>query len=135
MADLTITAANVKATSNTGTILVQFGEAVDQGETVYLKAADWKHWLSDNSTTALAAAVGICLTSNIADGYGLIAVSGDIDLGSTLSVGEVYTCSSTAGKIHPDTDLATTEILTVLGFGKTAALFTLGINQTGIAHV
>ena len=134
MAEIASTAANVKATTNTGTILVQYGEAVDQGEVVYLKTSDNKHWLADNSTTTLAAAVGVAITPNIADGYGLVAISGDIDMGATLAIGEVYTVASTSGKIHPDTDLLTTEILTVVGFGKTAALLTLAINNTGIAH-
>lgn len=133
MADVTPVAANVKTSSNTVSQNVQFGEAVDQGEVVYLKS-DGKHWLADNSTTILAAASGIALTPNVADGYGQIATAGDIELGATLAVGEVYVVSSTSGAIHPDTDLATTEILTILGYGKTAALLTLDINQTGIAH-
>lgn len=134
MAGLTITAANVQAGSDTRTKLVQYGEAVTQGEPVYLKDADSKYWLCDNSTAVLAAAAGIALTGGAADDYGLIAISGDIELGATLAVGEVYTVGSTSGEIHPDTDLATTELLTILGFGKTADIFTVNIVATGIAH-
>lgn len=134
MADVTITAANVKATSNTTTQIVQFGEAVDQGECVLLVNSDNKYYLSDNSTTTLADARGIALTPNVADGYGVIATAGDIDIGGTLAVGTIYTVSSTAGAIHPEADLASTEILTVVGYGKTAALLTLNFNATEIAH-
>ena len=133
MAEITPVAANVRETSTTQTQRVQYGEAVDQGEVVYLKS-DSKYWLADNSTTTLAAAKGIAMTPNVADGYGSIAVAGDIELGATLAVGTIYTVGSTAGTIHPEADLLTTEILTVIGYGKTAAILTLDINATGIAH-
>ena len=133
MADISPVAANVKTASGTTTQNVQFGEAVAQGQVVYLKS-DSKYWLSDNSTTTLAAAVGLCVSPNATDGWGLIATSGDVELGATLALGEVYTVSSTAGAIHPDTALATTEILTIVGYGKTAALLTLDFKQTAIAH-
>ena len=112
---------------------VQFGEAVDQGEIVYLKS-DSKYWLASNADTTVAAVAGVCLTPNIAEGYGVIATSGDVDLGATLAIGTIYTASSTAGAIHPEADLATTEIVSVVGFGKTAALLTIDISNTEIAH-
>lgn len=134
MAEIGPVAANVKASSDSSVLLVQYGETVTQGEAVYLKASDGKHWLADNSTTTLAAVVGMSLTPGAADGYGYIAISGDMDLGATLSVGEVYCLGSTSGAIHPVTDLATTEILTIIGYGKTAALLKLDLNLTEIAH-
>lgn len=132
MADLVI--GTIKTTSTTTLLTgVQFGEIVDPGEAVYLKS-DGKYWLSNNSTTTLAAAAGIAVTGNAADGYGNVAIGGDIDLGVTLAVGTIYTVSSTSGAIHPELDLATTEILTVLGYGKTTALFAIDVAKTEIAH-
>jgi hypothetical protein len=135
MADLTITAANVKASSDSGTKLVQYGEAVDQGEAVYLKASDGKYWLADNGASDTAAAKGIALTPNAADGYGIIQLTGDMDLGATLTVGTIYVVSATAGKIAPEADIGTTEYVTILGTAKTAALIQLGIKATGVQHV
>jgi len=133
MAEVSPVAANVKSSSNAVAQNVQYGEAVDQGEVVYLKS-DGKYWLANNSTTTLAAAVGVALTPNIADGWGLIATAGDVDLGATLAIGTIYVVGSTSGAIHPEADVLTTEIVTVVGYGKTAALLTLDINATGIAH-
>lgn len=133
MAEVSPVAANVKTSSNTQTRLIQFGEVVTQGQAVYLKS-DTKYWLADNSTTTLSAAAGVVVSPAAADGYGLIAIAGDIDLGATLAVGTIYVVGSTSGAIHPEADLLTTEILTVIGYGKTAALLTLDINATGIAH-
>jgi hypothetical protein len=132
MADLTVTPVNVKITSNTATKRVQFGEAVDQGEYVYLKTSDQKYWLAVNSAEATADGAGVALTPNIADGYGLIATAGDVDMGATVTVAEVYTVSSTAGKVHPKSDLATGEWFHEVGIGKTAALLTLTRKSPGI---
>ena len=133
MTDIAPTAANVKASSNTTVVRVQYGEAVDQGEVVYLKSDD-KYWLAYNANSTVAAVKGVALTPNVADGWGIIATAGDIDIGDTLAIGTIYTVSSTAGAIHPEADLATTELVSVVGFGKTAALLTLSIQATGIAH-
>ena len=133
MADLTT--GTIKATSSS-TVLgpVQFGEAVDPGELVYLKA-DQKYWLASNANETVAAVVGIAVLGNVTDGYGFIGTGGDWDIGATLTLTEVYMASSTAGKIHPIADLASTEYRSDIGTGKTAALLAVKINNTGIAKV
>ena len=133
MAELTITAANVKASSNTDFRLVQYGEAVDQGEAVYANT-DGKYLLADNSDTTKANVAGIALTPNVLDGYGIIAISGKIDLGATLAVGQVYCLASTPGKIELESDVASSEIVTILGSGAATDEFDMGIQATGIAH-
>ena len=132
MADVTIAAA-VETASDTVISNVQYGEAVSIGEAVYLKASDAKYWLAVNTAEASAAVKGIALTGNAADGYGVIATGGGVEIG-TVAVGEIYTAASTAGAIHPDTDLATTEFVSQIGIGKTAAILQIGINNTGIQH-
>jgi hypothetical protein len=134
MAELTITAANVKATATTSISLVQFGEAVDQGEAVYLKTSDSKYWLANNGAEATADVAGVALTPNIADGYGIIAKSGQVDLGATLSVGQTYALASTSGKIELESDVGSGEYVTLLGVAATAALIDLDIVVSGTAH-
>jgi hypothetical protein len=134
MAELSITPANVKATSSTSLALVQYGEAVDQGEAVYLKAADSKYWLAANGAEATAEMVGVALTPNVADGYGVIAKSGLVDLGATLSIGQTYALASTAGAIELESDVASTEYVTLIGVASTAALIDLDINVSGTQH-
>jgi hypothetical protein len=134
MAELTITAANVKATATTSVSLVQFGEAVDQGEVVYLKTSDSKYWLANNGAEATSDVAGVALTPNIADGYGIIAKSGQVDLGATLSVGQTYALASTSGKIELESDVGSGEYVTLLGVAATAALIDLDIVVSGTAH-
>jgi len=134
MANLTQTAANVKAGgSNTITRLIQFGESVTQGMPVYKKASDGKYYKADaNVTSAEAAAVGIALTPNATDGYGVIATSGLVDLGATLTLGETYYVSDSAGAIMPAADVSTGEYVTQLGIATTTALLQLSINASGV---
>jgi len=134
MADITVTAANVKATSNSTAVRVQYGEAIDQGEPVYLKAADSKYWLCDNVAAASAAIVGVALTPNIADGYGFVQTTGSIDLGATLAIGTTYVVSATAGGIAPEADIGTGEFVSILGVASSTALLRMDISNTGIAH-
>lgn len=133
MAELSITAANVKITEDTVWQRVQYAEPIDQGETVYF-GGDGKAWKGDNVNAEKSKVKGIALTPNIADGYGLIAIGGTIDLGTTLSVGQTYSQASTEGKIELESDVASTEFVTTLGVAISTALLKIGINASGVAH-
>jgi hypothetical protein len=134
MADLSITAADVKTTEGSAFRTVQFGETATAGETVYLKSSDQKFWLGDNGAADTADVEGIVLVGNATDEWGIVQTSGDIDVGATLTVGTVYVQSATAGGIAPEADIASTEYVTILGVAKTAALLALEINATGVQH-
>lgn len=132
MADLVQTAANVGVSGTTATLsLVQAGEAITQGNSVYLKS-DAKHWKSDaDLTSEAAAAVGIALTPAAADEYFVLASTGKIDVGATLTVGTTYVVSGTAGAIAPIADLATGDYATILGTATAADELDLKIEATG----
>lgn len=134
MSNLSQTAANVKlGGANTITRNVQYGESVTQGMPVYKKSSDGKYYKADaNVTAAEAAAVGIAISPNATDGYGVIATSGPVDLGATLTVGETYYVSDTAGAIMPAADVSTGEYVTALGVATTAALLELQIQASGV---
>ena len=90
MADLSQTTANVKiAAAGTTVKIVQVGEDVVEGQPGYLKAADNKYWEADADAEASAAALGFFLTPASADGYSVFQTGGSIDLGATLTVGEI----------------------------------------------
>lgn len=133
MADLSITAANVKAGSaSTRVQLVQAGEAIDQGEPAYL-ASDGKYYQTDANDTAIKAqAKGIAITPASADGYFLLAVDGLINLGATLAVGQIYVCSATKGGIAPYADLTTNDFVTILGVATTTALLDINLLVSGV---
>jgi len=140
MADLTQTAANVGVNSQATTPAnVQAGEAITQGQPVYLNDADGKYYGCDataaTGSAAKANCAGIAMTPAATDGYFLLALPpGNVDLGATLTVGETYVCSGlTAKAIGPIGDLGTGDFVTILGVADAADNLPLDVNATGTA--
>jgi hypothetical protein len=134
MANLTQTAANV-ATGSAATVitLVQAGEAITQGQPVYQSSTTLKYLQTDaNDTAAKADAKGIALTPAASDGYFVIVKSGPINLGATLTVGQLYVVSATKGAIAPIADLGSSDYVTSLGIATTSALLNLDISASGV---
>ena len=135
MADISQTAANVAlGGANVPTRTVQFGEAVTQGQPVYLSTTNSKYYQCDaNDGVAKAVAAGIVITPAGIDGYGVIAVPAStpgkslVNLGATLAVGTVYAVSATKGGVAPIADLSSGQFITVLGVATTTALLDLQI--------
>ena len=136
MADLSITAANVAMHATAATTeLVTYGATVTQGQTVYKDSTDSnKCKLADcNGTAAVATVAGIVLTPGDSGDKGYIATLGPIDLGVTLTVGEIYVQSTTAGGIAPEADVSTTDdYVSVLGVASAADQLEVKLNNTGI---
>ena len=132
MADLTITAANLSIAVDTGTKIVQFGESVSAGEPVYKKTADSKYWLAQADDDAEVLADGIAITAGAADSYGVIVVSGTLNMGAILTSGQLYVVSATAGGIAPRGDLIATNRLTHLGTATSTSVLEVKIDQTGV---
>lgn len=142
MADLTITEVGI--TQNTEIVRGQVGQVGDPGQALYLDVAGGNKWkpADANGGTAVIAGsqgLGILLTPVEADGdYGLIAVGGNITMGSGATEGTTYVVSDTAGGIAPDSDIGSGSYKSILGVGGTAAtgsftldLFVMGVNATG----
>lgn len=132
MADLTQTAANVGIGSDTEFIRVQVGEAVTQGQPGYRGASNKWYQTDANLSAAAAAAEGVFLTPASTDGYAIVAVGGDVNLGATLVVGETYAVSRTKGKICPIGDLTTGDYVTHLGVAKSTSLMPLNPQPSGV---
>jgi hypothetical protein len=133
MADLTITPENVKLIdADTNQQVVQFGEAVTQGQAVYLKASDAKYWLAQNDDIAEAEFRGIVITPAGVDGYGVIATGGLVGMGATLVQGEVYVVSGTGGGVAPISDLGSAVYTSIIGVGATTANLRIDRSNTGI---
>lgn len=131
MADLSgITA--VSPTANTQVRILQYGGTVSVGQPVSLSSS--KYVAADaNASALLATATGIAMTPGVTDGYGLVAVGGSIILvGTTMTVGETYLVSDTAGGIMPNADRSTGDYVTRLGTASTATQLDLAIQSTGI---
>lgn len=127
-ADLSITAANVKAAGSDAEILrVKFGETVTQGQAVYRKEADGEYYKADADlgTAPEAVVEGVAITPGVADDYGYVVTSGPVTIGAALTVGEIYVLSGTAGGICPEADLATGDRVTILGVATSASVLSV----------
>jgi hypothetical protein len=138
MADLSITAANVKIKgSDAVTKIVQFGETMTAGQSTYLKASDQKWWKADaNASAEAAAASAIVLVGAAGDAYGLVCTGGPMDLGATLTVGVPYIVSTTAGGIAPAPDFSgySSSFLTHLGYATATSTIYIKAYVTGAAN-
>jgi len=116
MANLSQTAANVAVSSATTRVkVVQYGEAVTQGQPLYLE--NGKYWRADSNVQAKSRATAIAMTPGGVDGFGVVAegAGGRVNLGATLVVGETYVVSATVGAICPIADLTTGDYPCILG--------------------
>lgn len=129
MADISQTAANVAiGGQSVKTEIVQYGEAVTQGMTLYQSTADSKYYKTDADAEATAKCSAIALTPGASDAYGLVAKPSTtpgkslINLGATLTVGAVYVVSVNPGGIAPLADLGSGDFVTIIGVATTTAL-------------
>jgi hypothetical protein len=139
MVDLTIVAADVGMTTVSPSLkTVTYGEAVDEGEAVYLKSSDGKYWLADASSTGTletSTVAGVAITPGIADERGSIVTQGDFECGAATTEASVYVASpANAGGIAPVADLTTSnDWLTIIGFGLAGTnVMRVAITVTGL---
>lgn len=131
MADLSSITA-VRPTANTQLRIVQYGATISAGQAVVKSGT--KYVLADaDASAALSAAEGIAVTPGVDDGYGILATGGSIVLvGTTMTVGETYLLSDTAGGIMPNADRDSGDYVTKLGTAASATQLDLAIKATGI---
>jgi hypothetical protein len=133
MADLSITVANVVAGANAVKETGIAGETITAGQPVYKDAAS-KRFMKAKSTSAVpgaSVAYGIALHGSLLYQPLTVQKSGDITIGSAITVGSAYYLSETAGGIEPVADLAAGENVCVLGFAKTTTVLDLKISNPG----
>lgn len=134
MAAITITAANVAKVTGALTTTGTAGATITQGQAVYLDATTNTYKLADaNDTAATSAAVGISLNAASSGQPLTVLTSGDITIGGTVAVGEVYAVGTTAGAILPYSEIVSTNYVTLLGIGVSATVLRVQINATQIA--
>jgi len=137
MADLTITATDVNIVSDSFAERVLAGESLTPGQAVYQNASDLKYYKADCDTVSTATVSGVCVSYAAADAYVYIlnSLNSVIDIGATVSVGEIYVVSDTAGNIMPNTDLTSGQYVSVIGYGSDTNEITMNIYNSGVAHV
>lgn len=131
---MSITPGNVALAAGTTATRknVTWGETVTQGQSVYLKSYG-KWWKADANATESAgsAGLGVALTKGSADDPGIVVTGGSMNLGATLTAGQPYFVSSTAGGICPAADLSSTEYTSYLGSATSSSVINLGPHASG----
>ena len=125
MAVLTITAASVAPGTGSKTKSGTAGAAITQGQPVYLDATAITIFPAD--------AVGVALNAASAGQPVTYQTSGPITIGATVVVGTAYYASTTAGGVCLESDLASGDFATFLGFATSATVITLDITAAGVA--
>lgn len=132
MADLTITAANVVAGTNSTRDHGTSGETIAAGKAVFLDATTNKWMLSDNNGTGTRTVNGIALNGASLNQPLAIHKSGDITIGATITAGTAYYLSGTAGGICPVADLASGMDPILIGIAKSASVLAVDIQDPGV---
>lgn len=134
MADLSITAASVLASSTALRSTGVAGATITQGDVLYRDGSDAnKLKLADaDSSAATATVVGIALNAGAA-GQPITYATYDPTFtpGATLAVGEVYTLSATPGGICPVGDLGSGDYTSTLIVATTTSTGVLQISNGG----
>lgn len=134
MADLTITAASVLADAAANTRQGVAGAALTAGQVVYLDSATGSYKLADsNGAAALRSPVGIALNGAAPGQPVLIALSGPVTIGATMTAGVAYYLSDTPGGICPVADVGSGEYSTILGIATSTTVLNLKIQESGAA--
>jgi hypothetical protein len=134
MADLTITASDVKRKTGSQIRDGIAGEALSRGELVYEKASDKKLYKADASALATADAVGVAMDYADADDPISYHRRGKYAAGATVAVGTIYVVSATAGGIAPEADILSGEFLTILGIAVSTTEIEVDLDASGVAH-
>jgi len=134
MADITITATNVKR--GPGAVIVHgiLAATVTAGQVLY-RLADGTFGLADanGASTLIKTPYGIALNGGAAGQPVAILTAGRIYIGGTAVQGTVYVLSATPGGIAPAADLASGHTVSPLGVGYDADELSIAINRSGIA--
>lgn len=123
MADISITAANVKLVSGP-TEQLPAGATIAAGQIAYREAGTSKAKLADNdnATAEVRAARGMALNGGAADQPITLAKNGAIvDVGAVLTAGTDYYLSGTPGGICPRADVTTGDDPVRIGIALTTA--------------
>lgn len=135
MAAISITGTSVVAAD--GAVSKQeyiAGATIVAGEWVYVDTANSNVLkLAQADGTALEATVkGMALNGGVAGQPVLVAVSGDVAVGSVLTTAAVYVLSATAGKMDPVADHASSSYMSICGVGTSATNFHFSIYNSGV---
>lgn len=138
MGDITVTAASALKSARGITEEGIAGATITAGQPLYADAsASGTLKPADALTAAKAAVVGIALNgAGTGQPVEYLVSDPDYVAGGTVAVGQVYVVSATGGGIALESDITSTQFVTVIGIGKTATTIALACDPRfrGPAH-
>ena len=143
MADtpITVTAASVFKSTGAVTETGISGATITAGQCVYKKASDGKFYLTDVDATAVGSNAeidnlyGMSLCNSSAGQPITVQKAGKITHGgAAVAIGDILTCSATAGGWCVSTGLVETDYVTIVGVATTATVMYLMPYATGSQH-
>lgn len=135
MADISITAANVLAGTNSTRKHGTSGATITAGQVVYLEDSSntWKLADNNSATAAVRTAQGIALNGASSGQPITVLTGGDITIGGTLTAGVAYYLSDTPGGICPVADVGSGEYTCLLGMATSTSVLSVAIKYSGVA--
>lgn len=135
MADISITAANVLAGTNSTRKHGTSGATITAGQVVYLEDSSntWKLADNNSATDAVRTAQGIALNGASSGQPITVLTGGDITIGGTLTAGVAYYLSDTPGGICPVADVGSGEYTCLLGMATSTSVLSVAIKYSGVA--
>lgn len=135
MVDISITAANVVAGSNSTREGGIAGETITAGQAVYLASGTKKWMKADNNAATEEArrAKGVALNGASLNQPIDVHTFGDITIGATLTAGSAYYLSDTPGGLCLIADIGTGEYVCQLGIAKSTTVLAVDIQYPGVA--
>lgn len=134
MADLVVIAANVKPGSDLVTKRGIAGEAISAGDSLFIATDGELELCEKDQAAADAACVGVAVNDAAALQPIEYGITGTIDMGAILAIGQTYIVGAGPGGLAPEADAAVGNFTTVVGISTTANILKLGILQSGVAH-
>lgn len=134
MTDLVITAASVLPGSGARIVEGTAGAALTAGQALYLDSATNTYKLADtdSATAAVRSAVGIALHAAASGQPIAVQTGGSITIGATLTAGDAYWLSGTAGGICPVADVAAGDYPEIIGIATSTTVMKLAFLESGV---
>lgn len=134
MTALTVTPGSVTAVAGAITEQGRAGATITAGQVVYKDSSQLYQLAdADSATAAAREGWGIALNGAAANQPLTVLRSGDINIGATVTVGEIYVLDTTAGGVAPEGDLASGEYVVVIGVGITTGRLRVAFINSGVA--
>lgn len=134
MADLSITAANVVAAASATKESGIAGATITAGQVVYKDTATNTYKLCDGDsvTAAVRKPLGIALNGASSGQPLVIAKSGPVTIGATLTAGTAYYLGDDPGGICPVADVASGDDVVLMGIATSTSVLGVNIIISGV---